>query len=183
MTRLRRPVPLIAAAIALAAAASLAACSSGGSASAGSSGAAASAGGGASAGAAAPKVDLSDPCTLASAKDAQAAVSANPPATSDGPDTTQFHAAACFYDSDDSTSTFFGDTLADPSKLDLQHPYQAFGASLTPVSGVGDKAAIGGGELDIVAGSHGIVVVTLGTVPLSDDQLIAFGKLLVSRVA
>jgi hypothetical protein len=175
----RLPLVLLSASI-LAAALALTGCSAGGASTTSTTGS--GAGSGASAGSGTTKVDLSDPCTLASVADAQAAVSATPPATKDGPDTTQFPTPACFYDSDDSTSTFFGDTLADPSKVDLQHTYKPFGAALTPVSGVGDKAAIGGGELDIIAGSHAIVVVTMGSKDLSDDQLIAFGKLLVSRV-
>jgi hypothetical protein len=175
----RLPHVLLSASI-LAAALALTGCSATAGGGSGGSTAAPAAGSGSSAGS--TKVDLSDPCTLASVADAQAAVSATPPVTQDGPDTTQFPTPACFYDSDDSTSTFFGDTIADPSKVDLQHAYKPFGAALTPVSGVGDKAAIGGGELDIIAGSHAIVVVTGGSTDLSDDQLIAFGKLLVSRV-
>jgi hypothetical protein len=174
--RTRLPLVLLSASI-LASALALTGCSA-----TGDSPVAAAGGSGTSAGSAPAKVDLSNPCTLASVADAQAAVAATPPVTQDGPDTTQFPTPACFYDSDDSTSTFFGDTLADPSKVDLQHAYKPFGGALTPVSGVGDKAAIGGGELDIIAGSHAIVVVTGGSTDLSDDQLIAFGKLLVSRV-
>jgi hypothetical protein len=178
MTRNILRIPLLASAVALVAAVSLAGCSGGGgttAAKAGDSSAASGTGSG-SAG-----YDTKDPCSIATTADVQSALAATPPLTTNGPDSVVTGKPTCFYTSDDSLSVIVAIAVVDPSTLDLTKGLFP-GDPLTAGSGIGDKSAANAGEIDVVAGSHGLVVASTGNTALSADQLTAVAKLAVSHL-
>jgi hypothetical protein len=184
MTRTPLRIPLLASAVVLVAAAALTACSAGGGSGSGHSapvGGATAAGTGSGSGTTTTGYDAKDPCSIASVADVQNAIATTPPVDSDGPDSVATGKPTCFYSSDDALSVIVAIAVVDPSSLDLTTGLFP-GDPLTPGSGVGDKSAASSDEIDVIAGSHGIVVESSGKVPLTADQLTAVAKLAVSHL-
>lgn len=134
-------------------------------------------------GASQPAADPAKVCTLASLAQVQAAVQATPPITTQSDSDVTDGGAECGYTSDD-RATILVNVMVFPSSDsagDLQHG--AFdGEPLSPVSGVGSKAAVGSGELDAAVGSKGLVVLSAGDTDLSQDQIVALAKLVAPKI-
>jgi hypothetical protein len=128
-------------------------------------------------------VDPTKVCTLASVTAAQAAVAATPPITFQADSGEIDGGVQCGYTSDDH-ATILVNVMVFPSAGsagDLQSG--AFdGQPLSPVGGIGSKAAVGSGELDAVVGSKGLVVLSAGDTDLSQEQLVALAKLVAPRI-
>jgi hypothetical protein len=128
-------------------------------------------------------VDPTKVCTLASVAAAQAAVAATPPITFQADSGEIEGGVQCGYTSDDH-ATILVNVMVFPSADsagDLQSG--AFdGQPLSPVSGIGSKAAVGSGELDAVVGSKGLIVLSAGDTDLSQEQLVSLAKLVAPRI-
>ncbi|HEY0935263.1 MAG TPA: hypothetical protein VGD91_16160 [Trebonia sp.] len=122
-------------------------------------------------------------CALVSVKDADGALRTSPPVTEQEPGTFVDGEPECGYASDDH-SVIANVTIFDPrtTKFDLKHGAVS-DAALKPVSGLGKSAAAGGPELDVLYGSRGLVVESFGTTDLTQAQLVALGKLELSRLS
>jgi len=129
-----------------------------------------------------PAADPTDPCSLVSVDKANAVASPDPVFTQTEKGALPDGEPECGYASADSATVILNVTLfADPSGFDLSKGVVS-DAALSSVSGVGDRAAFGGPELDIVAGSRGIVIESFGSTDLSKDQLVAMGKAVVAAL-
>jgi hypothetical protein len=169
----------------LAAAAALAGCSSGTSsprpASASSAGPAAPS---VSAAASAAGTITGDQlCALVSVKYADSAMRTSPAVTQQQSGTFVDGEPECGYASDDE-SIIANVTIFDPktTKFDMLHGAVS-DATLKPVAGLGKSAAVGGPELDVLYGSRGLVVESFGPTDLTQAQLLALGKLELSRLS
>jgi hypothetical protein len=181
MTRNMLRIPLLASAVALVAVVSLAGCSGGGGTAAAAKAGGSSPAAGSSSGSGSTGYDAKDPCSIATTAEVQSALAATPPLETNGPDSVVTGKPTCFYTSDDSLSVIVAIAVVDPSTLDL-HTGIFPGDPLTAGSGVGDKSAANADEVDVVAGTHGLVVASTGNTALSADQLTAVAKLAVSHL-
>jgi hypothetical protein len=130
--------------------------------------------------AAAQPGDATKACTLVSVAQAQGAIRSTPAITQQQPGSFVHGEPECGYASDDGQTIVVNVTIwPDTSGFDLQHAVVSDNA-LTPVSGVGDKAAAGPIELDAIVGSRGISVESFGTTDVTGDQLVAMAKLVVA---
>jgi hypothetical protein len=146
-----------------------------------STGAPSAAGGGAtSSGSAAAPGDPTKACTLVSVAQAQGAIRSTPPITQQQAGSFVHGEPECGYASDDGQTIVVNVTIwPDASGFDLQHAVVS-DDDLTPVGGVGDRAAAGPIELDAVVGSRGISVESFGSTDVTGDQLVAMAKLVVA---
>lgn len=122
-------------------------------------------------------------CALVSVKDADAAMGTSPAVTQQQSGTFVDGEPECGYASDDE-SIIANVTIFDPktTKFDLKHGAVS-DAALKPVSGLGKSAAVGGPELDVLYGSRGLVIESFGPTDLTQAQLLALGKLELSRLS
>jgi hypothetical protein len=122
-------------------------------------------------------------CALVTVKDADSAMRTSPAVTEQESGTFVDGEPECGYASDDH-SVIANVTIFDPktTKFDLKHGAVS-DAALKPVSGLGSSAAVGGPELDVLYGSRGLVVESFGPTDLTQAQLLALGKLELSRLS
>jgi uncharacterized protein YceK len=122
-------------------------------------------------------------CALVSVKDADAAMRTSPAVTQQQSGTFVDGEPECGYASDDE-SVIANVTIFDPktTKFDMSHGAVS-DAALKPVAGLGKSAAVGGPELDVLYGSRGLVVESFGPTDLTQAQLLALGKLELSRLS
>ncbi len=122
-------------------------------------------------------------CALVSVKDADSALHSAPPVTDQESGTFVDGEPECGYASDDH-SIIANVTIFDPktTKVDLKHGAVS-DATLKPVPGLGKGAAVGGPELDVLYGSKALVIESFGSTDLTQAQLLALGKLELSRLS
>jgi hypothetical protein len=125
--------------------------------------------------------DGSKVCSLASVADAQGAIKADPELTAQIEGAVDSGGVDCGYASTD--NSILVNVIVYPKSDDFTLTGGVLsGEALSPVSGIGDKAAAGDFELNAVVGGKGLVVTSLGPTDLSRDQVIALGKLVASRL-
>jgi hypothetical protein len=170
----RRPHALLSAAI-LAGSLLLAGCSTGIGAAGPQDG---SGGGGGGAGSVS---DGSKVCSLASVADAQGAMKTDPELTDQIEGEVDKGGFDCGYASNDQSILVNVIVYPDASDFGLGAGVMSAEA-LSPLSGVGEKAAMGDFELDAVVGGKGLVVMSLGPTDLTRDQIVALATLVASRL-
>jgi hypothetical protein len=122
-------------------------------------------------------------CALVPVKDAAAAAQTSPAITQQQSGSFVHHEPECGYASADQ-KLIINVTIFNPAqtKVDLAHGVMS-DAALTPVSGLGQKAAYGGPEVDVLFGSRALVVESFGSTAASKDQLVALAKVELSRLS
>lgn len=122
-------------------------------------------------------------CALVSVADAQAAEGGTPAITEQTATSGLDNVPGCGFTSADHASVILSVYLyplkANP--FDGTKPVMA-GGTLTAVPGVGDKAGVNKDEFDALKGDTIVSVESVGTKDISEQNLIALGKLFVARL-
>jgi hypothetical protein len=121
-------------------------------------------------------------CALVPSGDVQAAVKADPPITTALANSGIDDEPGCGWIStnDKVILSVFLYPLKD-NPFDGKKPIMAAG-TLKPVSGVGELAGVNDLEFDALKGQTVVSVESIGDVDMSTDQMIALGKIIVSRL-